>query len=333
MTAKELQFMHLEIVHNDPASAMKFMQEVLGAEQCEEGIASGIATYCRNECLHVIVGGMVFQFLSPGVLPDSWKNTLEAHGPRVHNLGLRCANPTELKDEMLARGNEDLGDMAGPQFDKSILKMMFPTLPEAELSFEGYFVGMIEDAGVRVELSGTALGDDLPILTGQLKEGSNTKCMYIDIVHPDPRAAAQYMEEVFGAKPCEQELAAGISKVFQTECCIELAGGVVYRITQPGTLPASWKDALEKEGPCVHDVCFMIDDVQAMKEKMLSRGCKLIADMDFTPEQLAAMYPQTEGKDVQLEGCWIDATEQVGMRFALVSNEMAPYWPYLTGQF
>lgn len=69
MTAKNVKFMHLEIVHPDPDSAVIFLQEALGVASSNELIEKRIETLYRSTCRHVIFGGLEYRFIQPGALP------------------------------------------------------------------------------------------------------------------------------------------------------------------------------------------------------------------------------------------------------------------------
>ena len=153
--------------------------------------------------------------------------------------------------------------------------------------------------------------------------------MHIEIVHPDPEAAAKFMIEVFGAEPCESVIEAGIAAGCQTSCKHVKMGGVVFQFIAPGgIMPDSWKNTMESNGPCVHNICLITDNVNELSKDILSRGAKLIQDITAVGFPINILNP--EAGDLKGDGSQIDATEQCGLRFELLSDSMLPYWPVTT---
>jgi hypothetical protein len=201
------------------------------------------------------------------------------------------------------------------------------------IQLDGTWIDAIDQCGLRFELAGNELAPFWPCYTGKNSNiENNTRYMHHEIVHPDPIAAAKFMEEIFGAEPVEPILAEGISAACRTVCKHVLLGGTVFQFIQPGVLPASWQITLDSNGPCIHNVCFLADNVKKIRKSLLAKGCNLIADMEFTPEALESMFPGA-GLIQQFDGTWIDAIDQCGLRFELAGNELAPFWPCSTGDF
>ncbi|MBU4215805.1 MAG: hypothetical protein KJ792_14255, partial [Actinobacteria bacterium] len=288
----------------------------------------GIEVACNAVCRHVTVGGVVWQFITPGSLPDSWQKTLDSNGPCIHDDFFLVDNVQEVKAAMLDRGCKLIGDMDWP------MSAFFPGAPEDQ-RVQGCWIDATEQCGLRFEL-GANINDEngdpaTPCLTG--RQVNSTTFQHSEIVHPDPVAAARFMQDVLGAETCEPELSAGIEVACNAVCRHVTVGGVVWQFITPGSLPDSWQKTLDSNGPCVHDVHFFVDDEPATKTAMLERGCKLIGDMDWPVSAFLPGAPE----DLRVQGSWIDATEQCGLRFELAMNVFdesgKPVTPSGTGVF
>lgn len=107
-------FIHIEIVHPDPDAGAQFMRETLGATDVEPRTAAYIeGMFPGMRLVHVMVGGVVFQFVKPGDDPGplpSWHEQLERQGPSIHNVTFAVAAYEDVVEKMVARGGTVLND-------------------------------------------------------------------------------------------------------------------------------------------------------------------------------------------------------------------------------
>lgn len=98
-------FLHVEIVHPDPVSAGKFLEEVFGAELVEENLAKYVERILPgSKVVHMRMGNVVFQFVKPCEELASWKEQLKAQGPSIHNVSLQVDDMDGIEKAMLAHG-------------------------------------------------------------------------------------------------------------------------------------------------------------------------------------------------------------------------------------
>jgi hypothetical protein len=139
------------------------------------------------------------------------------------------------------------------------------------------------------------------------------RLIHIEVVHPDPEAASQYMIDVLGAERVERQLAA---KVEQLIPGINLAhvrlSNVVFQFVQPNEHLASWKAQLDREGPSVHNISMTIEGIGSVVDEMQQRGGKILLDMDVDL-QSALGYSD----EPTFRGCVVDARQQAGLVFEM----------------
>ena len=154
-----------------------------------------------------------------------------------------------------------------------------------------------------------------------LMGGQATVFVHVEIVHPDPDAAARFMEETMGARRVERRLSSYIEKLGEGLRIVHVqAGGVVFQIIRPVPIPGlnSWYEHLQEHGPGVHNVTLMMDGLESVRESMLLRGCSVAAEMDLNFGE--AGLDVTGSRKVYV----VDAIEQAGVRFEML--ESLPEW-------
>lgn len=136
---------HIEIVHDDPKAAAKFMEEVLGAVQVEKQWSGWLSKSFNIECIHMMFGGIVYQILKPSDMLPTWKELLEKSGPYIHNLSLQVYGKDELRQKLIDKGVKEIHN-----WEKAI------DMKAAGFSVEGgpidaHFFDATKECGIRFE--------------------------------------------------------------------------------------------------------------------------------------------------------------------------------------
>lgn len=139
--------------------------------------------------------------------------------------------------------------------------------------------------------------------------------MHVEIVHPDPYAAAEFLKEIFGAEQVEKEYSERIEKRHGNKLIHMRMGNVIFQILKPLEIFETWHEQLTTNGPGIHNVSLAINDIESVREAMLAKGCKVTASI---PIERKIGNAETDGPiSVHI----IEAFEQSGMRFELVPIE------------
>jgi hypothetical protein len=137
--------------------------------------------------------------------------------------------------------------------------------------------------------------------------------VHIEIVHPDPEAAAQFMCDVLGGKRVERKIAGQIEGVVPgIKLAHVLAGNLVFQFVKPNEALASWSEQLQTSGPGVHNVSLTISDIEDVRAAMEERGGKVLMGADVDLKDSLGY----EGEDT-FKTYVIDCREQTGLRFEI----------------
>ena len=140
--------------------------------------------------------------------------------------------------------------------------------------------------------------------------------LHIEIVHPDPDAAAAFLCDTVGGELVERRLSKGLEKMAEGLRVVHvLVGGVVLQLVKPVQGVEPWTSELAERGPCVHNVTLNVDGIDATREALAAAGATEIIEMEA---------PMGALSDDQATRVYVmDAREQAGLRFELVD---APRW-------
>lgn len=142
--------------------------------------------------------------------------------------------------------------------------------------------------------------------------------VHLEMVHPDPDAAARFMQEMFGAEQVEQEISSYLESLAPGMRIVHmLVGGVVFQFVKP--VPGnSWQELLDAQGPCVHNVTFQVDGLEEVRAALLAKGCQQVSQFDIKMQKGGL---NVSGKQ---RAYVINAMPQVGLRFEMI--ETMPEW-------
>lgn len=146
--------------------------------------------------------------------------------------------------------------------------------------------------------------------------------IHLEIVHPDPDAAAAFTVEVLGAKIVETQTAAYVEGFLPGMRLVHtLAGNVVFQFVRPADGMQSWVEQLEREGPSLHNITFTVGDLPALRTALEERGATILVewnDVDMRPAGMAGE---------PFHSLMVDARQQIGLRLELLETKSG--WPPL----
>ena len=140
--------------------------------------------------------------------------------------------------------------------------------------------------------------------------------LHIEIVHPDPDAAAAFLCATVGGEVVERRLSAGLEEMAEGLRVVHvLVAGVVFQLVRPPEGIEPWHSELAERGPCVHNVTLNVAGIEATREALVAAGATQIIELEAPLGALS---------DDQLNRAYVmDAREQTGLRFEIVD---APRW-------
>ncbi len=290
MTVNFLDLMHIEITVPDAEEAYRILHNVFGAEKVQEEFA-GFLDGEYNKVIHVGLGDVVLQFIEPLAEGSSWDIQLKTKGPGVHNLtfGVESAEETANKLEKLG-GIKPLftfdlewDKMIPSQFLKPGVKKVF-------------MMDSMEKIGFHLEFGDNPVKEDINVfpqtkyVTGHDELiGNVSPMLHIELVTPDLEKTYEFLHKVFGSEKVEIEFANFLDTPFMRIMHVNLSN-VVLQYCQPmvkvKTEMGSWYNLLEKNGAYVHNITFVVDDLDDIVEKFKKEGINPLFTFDLQWEKL-----------------------------------------------
>ena len=201
-----------------------------------------------------------------------------------------------------------------PKADKGTIVVAVAPLSKAE--FDPDVIIIYGNPAQIIRCIQGALYKSKEVKVMSVKKMDDIRFEHLEMVCHDPDACAKFMQETMGAELCEQEKWT-IPAPWNITCRHVQVAGTVFQYTTAGLLPESWHKTLATQGNMFHNVAFKVtaEEAEAIKDAMLARGAKLISiitppggKVSFNGQEFDANF-----------GYWIDATEQCGLRFEIIT--------------
>ena len=130
--------------------------------------------------------------------------------------------------------------------------------------------------------------------------------VHIEIVVHDAEAAYRFLHDAFGARKIQEEFASFLDGDFVRVIHVGL-GDVVFQFIQPVVKELSWYDQLTGKGPGVHNLTFVVDDiektVEALEQEKISTVLEfpldwgeLIGPENVRPDAKTRIYDEYHGE-------------------------------------
>ncbi|MBY8986254.1 MAG: VOC family protein [Candidatus Lokiarchaeota archaeon] len=293
MVVNFLDLMHIEISVPDAEKAFQILHNVFGAEKVQEEFA-GFLDGETNKVIHVGLGDVVLQFIEPVAEGSSWDTQLKTKGSGVHNLTFSVENAEDAANEMERLGgikplftfDLEWGKMIPPQFVKPNVKKVFMMDAMEKLGFHLEFGvnPLKEEARNMMPQTRYATGRDDLI-------GSVSPMMHIELVTPDIEKTYELLHNVFGSEKVEIEFANFLNSPL-SRCIHVNLSNVVLQYIQPMIKIenefGSWYHLLEKNGAYVHNITFIVDDLDDVVKKFKNEEIEPLFTFPLQWEKLNA---------------------------------------------
>jgi catechol 2,3-dioxygenase-like lactoylglutathione lyase family enzyme len=267
MTIQLSPLVHIEMAVPDAQAAYEFLHAAFGAEKVQEEFA-GFLSGQSIKVIHVGLGDVVLQFVEPLVPQNSWHEQVRTKGPGVHNLTFIVEDMKEAVKALAAEGVQ-------PKFS-------FPLdwgrlVPPENLRPDPqpvYMMDTMDKVGFHLELAESPVkqpaAEPRPRYATGLDNlvGRVSPMLHIELTVPDAEATFQFLNKVFGSEKVEAEFAGFLDSPFMRIIHVNLSN-VVLQYCQPLVQQGSWYEQLTKNGPGVHNITFVVPD---MNETMKAVG-------------------------------------------------------------
>jgi len=292
MVVNFLDLLHIEISVPDAEKAYQILHNVFGAEKVQEEFA-GFLDGEYNKVIHVGLGDVVLQFIEPLAEGSSWDAQLKTKGPGVHNLtfGVESAEDTANEIERLG-GIKPLFT-----FDLQWEKMVPSQILKPGVK-KVFMMDAMDQLGFHLEFGDNPFKEEsrnmLPqtrYTTGrdELIGNGVSPMLHIELVTPDIEKIYELLQKVFGSEKVEIEFADLLDSPFMHIIHVNLSN-VVLQYCQPmmkveGPM-SSWYNLLEKNGTYVHNITFVLNDVDDIVSKFKKEGIEPLFTFNVPWEKL-----------------------------------------------
>ena len=155
--------------------------------------------------------------------------------------------------------------------------------------------------------------------------------VHIEIVVNDAEAAYRFLKNVFGAEKVQEEFAEFLDSEFARVIHVGL-GDVVLQFVQPLIKEGSWYEQLNKYGPGVHNLTFLVDNIPETVKNLEDEGIAPLASFSLDWSQL---FGPENLKDEINPVYMMDTMERIGFHLELAESPLkeTPIEPtrYATG--
>jgi len=140
--------------------------------------------------------------------------------------------------------------------------------------------------------------------------------VHIEIVVPDAQKAYEFLNRLFGAERVEKEFSDALSSTGVVKCVHVKLSDVILQFIEPTSdkLQTLWSEHLEKKGPGVHNITFMVKDVKGAARAFRQEGIKTLIKF---PVNWSEFIESEELRDNIPPVHMIGGEDIVGFRFEL----------------
>ena len=283
---------HIEISVNDAEAAFQVLNKTLGAIKVQEELAALLGGEGAID-IHVGLGDVVFQFVQPKIKVGSWSDQLKNKGPGVHNITFGVDDMQKTRENFKNKGISELIVMDF-EWDKIFPAEVMKPNPQPIV-----IMNTMDILGFHLELYEPFLKEGFEPLQQKYVTGHDSlignvsPMLHIELVVPDIEKTYQFLHDVFGSEKVEVEFAEFLDGEFSKVVHINLSN-VVLQYIQPLAKVASWYEQLQKSGPGVHNITFLVNDIEKIVETFKKNGISqqisfplewenLVGKEDFNP--------------------------------------------------
>lgn len=256
MTIKLSELAHIKVVVPNAEEAYQIFHNIFGAEKLKEDF---INSYVK--VVYVGIGDFILQYIEPIAEKGPWYNHLQTKGPGIHSLAYCVENVKESVGELEREGeivpllsmDEEEGN-----FPSEFLNPKIKTQ---------YIMNTMEKIGFHLELGEKPSDMELTSPKTQYVTGRDnligdaSTMLHIELVTHDGEKTYEFLHKIFGSNIVEKELCSLINSEPMPIVHVNLSN-VVLQYCQPSPSMGTWAEILEKNGAYVHNLNFLVDDIE-----------------------------------------------------------------------
>ena len=142
--------------------------------------------------------------------------------------------------------------------------------------------------------------------------------VHIEIVVRDAEKAYEFLKKIFGAEKTQIEFANFLSSFGVAKTVHVKLSNVILQFIEPLIDRTLWANHLKEKGPGVHNLTFIVDDINKAKKALEQEGVKVLLEMPFDWKRLLGSDVRRDTPPVAMIG----GEDIVGFRFELSENPL-----------
>ncbi|MHA2282975.1 MAG: VOC family protein [Promethearchaeota archaeon] len=275
---------HIEISVNDAEAAFQVLNKNLGAIKVQEELAALLGGEGAID-IHVGLGDVVFQFVQPKIHVGSWSDQLKNSGPGVHNITFGVDDMQKTRDIFKNKGISELIVMDF-EWDKIIPAEALKPNPQPVV-----IMNTMDILGFHLELYQPFLKEGFEPLQQKYVTGHDnligdvSPMLHIELVTPDIEKTYQFLHDVFGSEKVEVNFAEFLDGEYAKVAHINLSN-VVLQYIQPLVQMGPWYELLQKVGPAVHNITFLVNNIEKTIDLFKNNGISPVISFPLEWENL-----------------------------------------------
>lgn len=284
MTINLSELAHIKVVVPNAEEAYQILRNIFGAEKLKEDFVNSYV-----KIVYVGIGDFILQYIEPIAEEGPWHDHLQTKGPGVHSLAF-CVESIKEAVEELEREGEIIPlismDEEEGKFPSEFLNPRIKT---------GYIMNTMEILGFHLELGEKPLDSDLTSPKTQYVTGRDnligdaSTMLHIELVTHDKEKTYEFLHSNFGSKEIEKEFCSLITSEVMPIVHVNLSN-VVLQYCQPTPSMGTWAKILKKNGAYVHNLNFLVDDIEKTVAKYREEKIRRIFKLKLTPDAETHYY-------------------------------------------
>ncbi len=137
--------------------------------------------------------------------------------------------------------------------------------------------------------------------------------VHIEIVVRDAEGAYQFLKRVFNAKKVQEKISDFFSNNFDLKVVHVALGGVILQFIQPIAEFGSWSKQLKEKGPGVHNLTFLVDNLEETADMLNQEGAPVIFSGSIDWDEMIGSETVKSESLVYM----LDTMEKLGFRLEL----------------
>lgn len=276
MTVQLSPLVHIELTVHDAEKACRFLQDAFGAEKVQEEFANFLDGE-GSRVIHVGLGDVVLQFIQPKTKSGSWYDQLQQKGPGVHNLTYVVDS---IADTLKALAQEEVLPLFSFPLNWEELLGADNVKPDPQ---PVYMINSMAKIGFHLELAESPARETAVTPVASVPAdplGRVSPMLHIELTTADAEESYRFLHKVFGSEKVELKFANFLDGTFMKVVHVNL-GDVVLQYCQPLMEAGSWYEQLKANGPGVHNITFLVDDMDACMEAINQAGAEDLFTFDL----------------------------------------------------